>query len=1486
MLHVVTSSNANQCSSNPSDCVWDDKGTNAANDDECVDAPNNEPVANVDSSTTDEDTAVTITVLSNDTDLDGDTLEVTATSNGPANGNVNINANDTITYVPDSNWNGTDTFEYSISDGNGGTASAIVTVTVNDVNDDPIANAGTPQTVTSGIPINLDGSNSTDIDGTISTYTWSDDISPWTGSGATLTISGGLLAVGTHNITLEITDNDGGTATDSVIITVTAAGINIPPTANAGVDQSINDGDPVTLNGSGNDIDGSIVSYSWSNGINTQNQTINGLAVGSHTFILTVTDDAGAIGTDAVVITVTSGNTPPIANDKNYTTAFETAFSGNVLTDAPADSDPDGDTILVDSNTSPSYGTLTLTSDGSFTYTPNNGYEGSDSFDYTISDGNGGLATATVTITIEAYGGIPFYQNEYSCGVFGSVLTTYDHLYANGNNEQVCGSGSIAYPSGQISGDIDCDADALCGGTAVSCDRNDPPANRYSRNFPVNSKSGTIDNSSGTLTNLEYGDLIGGNFHFDPQTEYEDSSIKVMLLGDVVVTSSELRFEPGDYYFDSLRIESNNNDVILPNGGPVRIFVKGDFDIDMNNLHFNSTGNENNLFVYVNGDYSSIGNGGGTTNWKAYLYVEGDVLLNNNSNNWKIYGGITAEGSITINGNNPDFLKTGDGSGVGLGECVLCFEKPLYTSNGSLTEVETTFINSGGVLVTDLNITKAYSTNFTGASSYIDNASASSAYDGAIIIDFTDLPNFSNPSTKEGFVYQIGDYTATQTDTIYDTTNIDFILQDYNTSTRADLKAIFVGDYYDGDRFYHVMIERCGPWPEYLSYLTGPFDAWDIYRGDTDQDAENLIDDKNISTKIANKTFDLTIANLDSNGTKLETKPNAMTVQYGLYSPTQGLISGTVGSFEANTTSSKTQSFTVPSAFTEVYVGFRFCSAYDGSIYTLYDDIDCTSTAIACDSTSSIPKWRTCYSSDGFATRPKEFSITPPAAEDIELLKSGMGHDFTVAALDENNAYTDDYNQTKSNLDLNQTLILKNGTVDDPLNPLLLGTLGFTGSEFTFDDGISLFNGSNEVVGMTFNDVGIVTIGLEDRIWASIDSDDTPLDCAGGTFNNGLVDLTVPEGAYVCGEQNATFIPDHFELEYLRLSNNRLNRPFTYITANDDLNMSATIEVKIVAKNANGETTQNFKGGSSTIYYENPMTVDLTVPTKDSNDEIIDNEKGTALEIVKHDINTSTYLGFTDGNRSIAWNDSNVTHRIMFNYNKELNNPTNPFDLNMSSLTNSDQAVAINVSSRYPESGLTTDGNYATITGEDNATGNARFYYARTRSSKYLYDDVIASSVLTPIFIDVYCDLGFTACDTFDIDTVNGQINDVNWWLSWDHSKSQGDGNITLTATSNGTVSGPPKPNIDASGGADKTVTVTHTGSTLPDIVDIDFITDDSVANYTNPWLIYNEDSAIGAPSPFYKVRFIGTSDWAGHGDTGHVVGGNTNTKKNRRLGW
>ena len=99
---------------------------------------NDPPVAVNDSRSTNEDTPVTVTVLANDSDPDGDPLTVQSITQ-PTNGAAVINAGGTVTYTPSPNFNGADSFTYTISDGNGSTATATVNITVNPVNDAPVA---------------------------------------------------------------------------------------------------------------------------------------------------------------------------------------------------------------------------------------------------------------------------------------------------------------------------------------------------------------------------------------------------------------------------------------------------------------------------------------------------------------------------------------------------------------------------------------------------------------------------------------------------------------------------------------------------------------------------------------------------------------------------------------------------------------------------------------------------------------------------------------------------------------------------------------------------------------------------------------------------------------------------------------------------------------------------------------------------------------------------------------------------------------------------------------------------------------------------------------------------------------------------------------------------------------------------------------------------------------------------------------------------
>ncbi|MCU1431107.1 MAG: hypothetical protein JWP95_212, partial [Actinotalea sp.] len=158
---------------------------------------------------------------------------------------------------------------------------------------------------TSSMTVSVDGSGSTDPDGTIASYSWSwGDGSP-AGSGATA--SHPYAAGGTYSVTLTVTDDDGATATSSQDVTVVAPPVNQAPTASFTVATS-----PMTVDvdGSGStDPDGTIASYSWSWGDGSpagSGATASHpyAAVGNYTVTLTVTDDDGATATSSQVVAI------------------------------------------------------------------------------------------------------------------------------------------------------------------------------------------------------------------------------------------------------------------------------------------------------------------------------------------------------------------------------------------------------------------------------------------------------------------------------------------------------------------------------------------------------------------------------------------------------------------------------------------------------------------------------------------------------------------------------------------------------------------------------------------------------------------------------------------------------------------------------------------------------------------------------------------------------------------------------------------------------------------------------------------------------------------------------------------------------------------------------------------------------------------------------------------------------------------------------
>ena len=225
----------------------------------------------------------------------------------------------------------------------------------------PTANAGPDQNLGDtdrqpGELVTLNGSASSDPDGVIASYRWTDATGQLIATGATPTIR---LADGLHVVTLTVTDASGATATDTVNVRITAPATNRLPIANAGDDRVVADtdareGETVTLDGSASmDPDGTIASFEWLVGANTvlargATPSIR-LPDGAHTLTLRVTDNAGGIALATVVITIGPPDltSAPRANAGPDRTVVDTnQLPGETVTlDASASTDANGEIV-------------------------------------------------------------------------------------------------------------------------------------------------------------------------------------------------------------------------------------------------------------------------------------------------------------------------------------------------------------------------------------------------------------------------------------------------------------------------------------------------------------------------------------------------------------------------------------------------------------------------------------------------------------------------------------------------------------------------------------------------------------------------------------------------------------------------------------------------------------------------------------------------------------------------------------------------------------------------------------------------------------------------------------------------------------------------------------------------------------------------------------------------------------------------------------
>ncbi|MEE9354420.1 MAG: Ig-like domain-containing protein, partial [Methylococcaceae bacterium] len=118
---------------------------------------------------------------------------------------------------------------------------------------------------------------------------------------------------------------------------------------------------------------------------------------GTEVFEYTISDGNGGTDTAKVTVTVGDDNTAPDAVDDSASTVSGSKVVINALGN---DTDPENDTLTITNVATPAHGTAVITTEGKISYTPNANFIGTEVFEYTISDGNGGTDTAKVTVIV------------------------------------------------------------------------------------------------------------------------------------------------------------------------------------------------------------------------------------------------------------------------------------------------------------------------------------------------------------------------------------------------------------------------------------------------------------------------------------------------------------------------------------------------------------------------------------------------------------------------------------------------------------------------------------------------------------------------------------------------------------------------------------------------------------------------------------------------------------------------------------------------------------------------------------------------------------------------------------------------------------------------------------------------------------------------------------------------------------------------------
>jgi len=430
---------------------------------------NDAPITEPDSYRVDEDNPLVaptaLGVLRNDEEVDGETLGNAIVTRQPTNGAIILQSSGGFAYTPNSNWSGRETLRYRVYDQSGLFAEDEIVIFVDSVNDAPTAlpdsySAIQNQTLNvaraQGVLV-----NDTDIDSTALTAaqlsTTANGLLTLRPDGSFKYQPNGVFA-GVDQFEYQVSDDRGAVATARVSITV--SDVTDPIEITVADDQYVVNGPNLTVPAPGVLVNDGATGTNAALSTALLNQPIHGSVqlasnggfvytapanfVGSTSFAYTASvAGQSAIGLVSLQISNSMANLVPIAQSEQFgmfeDNELDSASVGSVLAN---DRDPEGQALAAVLVNTTSRGVLTLQNNGHFLYRPHANANGSDQFQYRVSDGVNSSGIVTASISILAQNDPPIAQ---------------DDNYQGSPNQPL----NIAVAAGVLTNDSDIDADSL-----------------------------------------------------------------------------------------------------------------------------------------------------------------------------------------------------------------------------------------------------------------------------------------------------------------------------------------------------------------------------------------------------------------------------------------------------------------------------------------------------------------------------------------------------------------------------------------------------------------------------------------------------------------------------------------------------------------------------------------------------------------------------------------------------------------------------------------------------------------------------------------------------------------------------------------------------------------------------------------------------------------------------------------------------------------